>query len=337
MAEAKRAVIAIVGGETLVGREVRDVLASADLPARVRLVGAGENDEATLAEQDGEPVVVSALDEENLTGADVVILAGPPASGRKAYTLLRNRSHRPEVIDLAGGLEDLAEARLRAPMIEPAGFTAMPGAIHVIAHPAAIALTMLVRRAPALRAIALILAPVSEHGKRGVDELQQQVIDLLSFKPLNTEVFDAQIAFNLLARYGADAPCKLETAQRRIEAHVAAFWREGGGRRKPSIRLIQAPLFHGFGFSIWFELARREEPAAFAAALRSPGIEVREAGEQAPDMVAIAGQSGLIAGAVESDANFEQGMWVWAVADNLRLTADNAVAAARQLLEGRPL
>ena len=329
--------IAIVGGETLVGREVRDVLSTTAVPARVRMIGAGVDPEIKLTEQDGEPVVVSALDEENLLGADVVMLAGTPASSLKAHSMLRKRTSGSEVIDLGGVLEDRPEARLRAPMLEPAGFAADPGAIHVIAHPAAVAFTLMLRRVNARKSVALILAPVSEHGQRGVEELQQQVIRMLSFMPVGTDMFDAQIAFNLLASYGAESPLKLETAAERIDAHLAAFCPDGGACRKPSFRLVQAPLFHGYGFSIWFELEKRQDPVAFAAALRSPGIEVRAADEQPPDNVGVAGQSGIIAGAIENDRNCPEGMWVWAVADNLRLTAENAVAVARQLLEARGL
>ena len=45
-------------------------------------------------------------------------------SGQKAYEKIRGAKPAPVVIDLTGALEDLAESRLRAPMVEPAGFDA---------------------------------------------------------------------------------------------------------------------------------------------------------------------------------------------------------------------
>lgn len=324
--------IALVGGETLLGREVRDVFSSSGIAARLRLIGAGEDSAATLAEQDGEPVVVSALDEENLIGADLVILAGSPETSRKAYALIARRSPRPAVIDLTGGLEQRPGARLRAPMVEPAGHPAAGAdTVHVIAHPAAVALALLLRRIPARRAVVEILAPVSEYGQRGVDELQRQVISLLSFKPLETELFDAQVAFNLLARYGAEAREKLESVSARIGSHLAAL----GCSPSPSIHLVQAPVFHGYGFSLWLEFDRPQDLAEFAATIHSPGIEVRAPGETAPDNVAVAGQSGVLVGVIESDRQCREALWLWAAADNLRMAAGNAVAVARQLLEGR--
>lgn len=335
MAETKRqATVALVGGDTLAGREVRDVITTAGLAARLKLIGA-EEDAATLTALDGEPVVVSALDEGNLTGADVVILAGSHASSRKAFQLLEKRLPRPAVIDLTGRLQDKAEARLRAPMVEPNGFSVDRDAVQIIAHPASIAMALLLRRIPARRSVVQVLVPASEHGKRGVDELQQQVVSLFSFKPITKEVFDAQVAFNLLSRFGADATVKLEAIAERIDNDLQALMAYSARTAKPSFRLVQAPAFHGYGFSIWLELEGRAFLREVEEALRSPGIEVRGGDEEAPDNVGVAGQSGLIVGGVENDRNCDEAVWLWAVADNLRLAADNAVAVARQLLEAR--
>ena len=63
---------------------------------------------------------------------------------------------------------------------------------------------------PIRRSVVQIFAPASEYGVAGVEELQQQVAALLSFKKLPKAVFDAQLGFNLLARYGEEAPAPLE-------------------------------------------------------------------------------------------------------------------------------
>lgn len=336
MADPKlQATVALVGGETLAGREVRDVLASAGLPVRLKLIGAEEEPAVGLTVEGGEPVVVSALDEENLTGAAVVMLAGSPASSRAALALLAKHSPRPAVIDLAGGLEDHPKARLRAPMIEPAKFSADHNAVHVIAHPAAVAMAMLLRRVEPRRAVIQVLVPASELGHRGVDELQQQVISLLTFKPVPKTVFDEQTGFNLLARYGADSPEDLRSIETRIGRHLASLMAHFSRGAMPSFRLAQAPVFHGYSLSVWLQLDRQTAVKEISAALASPGIDVRTGDQEAPTNVGAAGQSGITVGAIENDPNCPEAMWLWAVADNLRLTADNAAAVLRQLLEAR--
>jgi aspartate-semialdehyde dehydrogenase len=51
-----------------------------------------------------------------------------------------------------------------------------------------------------------------------------------------------------------------------------------------------------------------------------------------PNVVGMAGQSGLAVGGVTPDRNNPQAAWLWIVADNLRLQAENAIAVAQELL-----
>lgn len=337
MSEAAAApVVAIVGGGTLVGREVRDVLAGARLPIRVKLIGADPSETGALTEQDGEAVVMTALDEDNLAGARVAVLAGSPASSRLAFQIISRSSSPPALIDLTHTFEDHPLARLRAPVLEPADFLVRPGAVHVIAHSAAIALALLLSRLhaafPIQRSVAHVFEPASERGQPGVDELKDQTVGLLTFKRFPRAVFDGQLGFNLMARYGADAPVSLQSIESRLERDLASLLALSGGLCPPSLRLIQAPIFHGHCFSVWVEFENNPGVAGLEKALASPLIDVRDASLEAPTNVDFAGQSGLAVGAVALDPNQPRACWLWAVADNLRLLADNALALLRSLL-----
>jgi aspartate-semialdehyde dehydrogenase len=48
--------------------------------------------------------------------------------------------------------------------------------------------------------------------------------------------------------------------------------------------------------------------------------------------VGITGESGLSVGAITQDRNHARACWIWMVADNLRLTVENALAVAKELL-----
>ena len=120
-----------------------------------------------------------------------------------------------------------------------------------------------------------IFEPASERGEKGLEELRQQTVSLLSFKPMPKQIFDAQVSFNLLARYGDDAPQSLESIQLRIERHLATLL---GGRRAapmPSIRLMQAPVFHGYSISVYVEFKAPPDVRAVADALSSDEVDVR--------------------------------------------------------------
>jgi aspartate-semialdehyde dehydrogenase len=165
--------------------------------------------------------------------------------------------------------------------------------------------------------------------------LQQQTVSLLSFKSLPQAVFDTQAAFNLLARYGEEAPAKLEDAELRIERHLASLLAlpgDGEGAPIPSLRLIQAPVFHGYSFSAWVEFEASPGAEAIESGLVAGSIEVRGAEFEPPTNVGQAGQGGITVGAVAPDRNEPEACWFWIVADNLRVAAENAVAVARQIL-----
>lgn len=328
--------IAVVGGESLLGRELRDQLSDKGLASNIRLVGTGET--GILSMQDDEPVVISALDRDQLERAGLVFLCGSPASSRKAYDLLADSKTKPVIIDLTGGLEDQPQARLRAPSIEKDGFTAADAKIQVVAHPAAIVTAKILgrvqKRFAVRHAVVQILEPASERGQAGITELQQQTANLLSFKPLPKDIFDQQLAFNLLPRYGCDAPDGLEDIEQRIERHVATLMGSLKSSPLPSLRLIQAPVFHGYSLSIWIDFTDAPTVPQFSEALASADIEVRGSDLEPPTNVGSVGQPGLTVGLIEVDRSYPNALWMWAVADNFRVLADNAIEAARPVLTG---
>src|SRR5579872_3289346 len=116
------------------GREIRDVLAGNALGQDLKLVAAGTEEAGKLTEHSGEPAFVAALEAENLESARLIFLAGSPDSVRK----VRKLAPRAHLIDLSYVAEEMPNARLRAPMVEPAGYRAAAGSVHVIANAAAI-------------------------------------------------------------------------------------------------------------------------------------------------------------------------------------------------------
>jgi aspartate-semialdehyde dehydrogenase len=340
---ASRAEVVLVGSESLIGREIRDVVATSAPEIHLRLMAADEEEPGTLTRLGDEPALVEELQAENLVGARAVFLAGSAESSRKALDEADAEAGAAVdgstvFIDLTYTAEERTDARLRAPQIE-----AEPdedgAAVHVIAHPAAIALALFLRRVqahdPIRRSVIQIFAPASEYGRAGVEELQGQTVSLLSFKNLPHAVFDTQASFNLLARYGDEAPTSLEDLELRIERHLAtllALAGEGEGAPMPSLRVIQAPVFHGYSFSVWIEFESNPGIEALESGLVMGAIEVRGTEFEPPTNVGQAGQGGIAVGGIAPDRNDPEACWFWVVADNVRLMAENAVAVARQLI-----
>ena len=331
--------IALIGSDSLLGREVRDIVSTSAPAFDLRLVADTGEQPGALTRVGDEPTVVGGLDAASLIDARAIFLAGSAESSRKALELL-DHSSGAAVIDLTGAAEERPEARLRAPLVEdPDAEAPIETPVHVIAHPAAIALALFLRRLhaqdPVRASVIQIFAPASEHGAPGVEELQNQTISLLSFKPMPHAIFDTQLSFSLLAKYGDEAPVRLEDAELRMERHLASLLAlpgQGQDAPMPSLRLLQAPVFHGYSFSAWVEFESNPGVDTLETSLATDSIEVRTIDVEPPTNVGQAGQGGIAVGAIQPDRNNPDACWFWIVADNLRLTAENGVAVARQLV-----
>jgi len=326
-------IIALVGSETLLGREVRDVFGESVLGEQLRLLASDDDESPRIADIGGTPAILNKLDPEEVEDAAVVILAGTPESSRLA--LESNPSG--VIIDLTGAVEEDPQARVRAPQVESGDFRAEHDGPQVAAHPAAVAIALVLSRIhpafPVARSIVHIFEPASERGKSGIDELQKQTVSLLSFQQMPKDVFAAQLSFNMLAKLGDESAVQLHDVEDRIDRHLATLLeRAETGVPMPSIRLAQAPVFHGYSISFWVEFEDAPDVNAIEEVLSGDWIDVRSGDLEPPDNAGIAGQSGISVGAITPDRNDGNAVWLWLAADNLRLTAETAALLAQEVL-----
>ena len=106
---------------------------------------------------------------------------------------------------------------------------------------------------------------------------------------------------------------------------------DGADPPMPSLRLIQAPVFHGYSFSAWVQFESNPGMEALESSLLAGAIDVRGMEVEPPNNVGQAGQSGIAVGAIAPDRNDAEACWFWLVADNLRLMAENGVLVAMEL------
>ncbi len=179
--------------------------------------------------------------------------------------------------------------------------------------------------------IATVLEPASEYGQKGMDELHEQTVNLLSFQNLPRKVFDVQVAFNLVARYGAESIHSLDAVSQRIARQYRQL---APGAVEPSLVAIQAPVFHGHAFSIYLEMEKPVSIKDFSHALAGDHVVITTP-EDTPNNVSAAGQGDILV-ALTADANRKNGVWLWATIDNLRVSAVSAVECAETMTASRP-
>ena len=120
MAKAvERPLVGMVGGDTLLGREIRELLGESKHKPRIQLLASAPDGSTAVAAEEDEALVMAPMNAKSLEGAKAAFLAASPAASRRAAKV--NPQGGPVLIDLTGALEDQPQARLRAPFAEPPG------------------------------------------------------------------------------------------------------------------------------------------------------------------------------------------------------------------------
>jgi len=330
--------VAVIGAASLKGKEIKDVLTERNFPAvDVRLL----DDEESMGQVDSvgdEPTFIQSVLPDQFNSVDFAFFASDSAFTATHWQMAQKASS--EIIDLSYALESQPNAQLRAPWIDRElgrDFSKQLASVPVVlAHPAAVALALIflrIKKAGVVRhAAATVLEPASEHGRKGMDELHDQTVNLLSFQQMPTAIFGTQIAFNLTPEYGEGIQPTIATIQERIARHFRAL--VGDQARVPSLMLAQAPVFHGYAFSIYIELDSPMSVGHIESALAGDHIQVLRA-EESPSNVNVAGSTDVQV-TVRADSQHPNAFWLWAAADNLRITATLAVECAEQMVSTRP-
>ncbi len=330
--------VAIVGAASLKGKEIAEILRDRNFPAvDVRLL----DDDESLGQLEavGEEMnFIQSIRSEQFERVDFAFFASDQRSTRNNWKAARDLGD--SIVDLSFALEDEVGASIRSPWIERQRGQSMspelqPGPV-VVAHSAATVLALLALRvekaAKIQRMVATVFEPASENGQKGMDELHEQTVNLLSFQELPKNVFDIQVAFNMVARYGPRSNFSLERVSQRIRKH---FRHIAAGAPEPALQVLQAPVFHGYGFSIYLEMGKPVASAELSQALGGEHVVVISGPEDLPTDVSAAGQENILVSPV-SDPSHEDGVWLWATADNLRISALTAVECAESMTASRP-
>jgi aspartate-semialdehyde dehydrogenase len=331
--------LAIVGAASLKGKEVAEVLSDRNFPSLdVKLL---DDDESLgqLETMGDEVSFIQSVRAEQFDKVDFTFFAADTDSTRRNWRMARDAGSA--IVDLSFALEDEPGAVVRSPWVErQLGRTMTPElqpGPSVVAHPAAAVLAILLLRAQKYgaikRVVATVFEPASEHGQKGMDELHEQTVNLLSFQQLPKNIFDTQVAFNLVARYGEKSVPPLASVEQRILKHYRQI--AGPGAPVPSLLLAQAPIFHGYAFAVHLETESLVDIERLSQSLSGEHVNVTYSADDSPSNVNVAGQ-GDVQLTLKPDSNQPNGVWLWAAADNLRLSATTAVECAESMAASRP-
>ncbi len=314
--------VAVVNPDTLVGNELKLLLHDRGVHfAGIRLLDSTGENAGALTDLGDEAAVVNGISDLELDDLDVVFFCGN--AKKNAPWIAKADTLGFLAMDLSKDREPATDdtplvANLNAgPAAQEAGAVIAP---HPVTIPLALVLDRVQRLSKIELCVATVVQPASEFDKEGLDELFQQTIQSLNLQSLSKSVFDRQLAFNLFPAPSADS------AETQVELELRAILGV-----TVSVSLVQGSTFHGHSFSIFLRTAEPLDAESVRDAIgASPAIEAVDEAEGST--IDAATKDSVLVGRVKRDDEIPNGLWIWAVCDNLRRGSSlNAVLVAEAM------
>src|SRR5215831_18578961 len=188
--------VGIIGSSSLLGKELREMIEEGGFPLGRLILLETEEYAGLLQEFAGDIQITQIISPEALEDVDIAFFTCGPeimqsfVSSGAAFpelTIDLTQSGRNGTLFLSG-VSDPAQ-------LAPRGYFLNP-------HPATIVIARVLSRLNhsfGLRSAAItVLEPASERGNAGVDELQEQTVNLLNFQNVDYKIFGGQLSFNIL-------------------------------------------------------------------------------------------------------------------------------------------
>jgi aspartate-semialdehyde dehydrogenase len=334
--------IAIVGATSLQGRELNEALPESVFKAAEVLLIDDKSQAGQIEAMGDEAVLIQGVDRDSFAQTDFVFFASSQEMARKYWRDAFGRG--ASIIDLSYALEDQPGVLVRAPWVldqstsNPAEPLNLSTPAIIPAHPVALALALIMTRLQRLDKVrcasATVLEPASEYGRAAIDELHQQTVSLLNFQSLPKEIYETQVAFNVVPSFGDSKV--LRESETRIRRHYELI--RSGGVPDVGIQLLHVPVFHGTDLSLAIEFEKNLARERVEAVLRGEHVEIVPSDMEPPDNLRSAGQGDVLTH-VRTQSGIEEAtnrFWIWASLDNLRIASLNALACAADLRRLRP-
>ncbi len=328
--------VAIVGATGAVGSEVLRTLEERVFPVGDLKLFASSRTAGELVEWRDRSIRVDEVDGDGFEGIDVAFFcAGGAVSAEYAPHAVDAGA---VVIDKSSHFRMHPDVPLVVPEVNadeiaerPLGIIASPNCTTI---PIVVALKPIADAVGIGRIVAASYQAVSGGGKRGIDVLSRETINLLNMRDPDDggqpSVFPRRIAFNCIPQVDAF----LEDGSTKEEAKVVAETRRVLHLETLPIAVtcVRVPTFFGHTVALTVELEQPLDAADASELLRTaPGVILCEPGSEMPYPTAadVGGTDAVYVGRVRNDPSTPYGLQLWVAADNVRKGAAlNAVQIA---------
>lgn len=327
--------VAVVGATGAVGNLMVQVLEERSFPvAELKLLASARSVGKTLQFK-GKSVAVEELREDSFEGVEVALFSAGGSVSRKFGPIAAESGCI--VIDNSSAFRMDPKVPLVVPEVNPEAVIPRPG---IIANPNCSTIQMVVALKPIYDAVGIrrivvtTFQAVSGTGKRAIEELRQQVVDLSRGTDITRQIYPHQIAFNCFPHIGAFLENGFTEEEMKMVNETRKIFSD------PNIAVcattVRVPVYYGHSESVNIETRRPISVADVRDLLsKAEGVVVEDDPAHAgyPLPIHAAGRDETFVGRIRQDTSVENGLVMWVVADNIRKgAATNAVQIAELLM-----
>ena len=328
--------IAVVGATGNVGREILNILDFRKFPTdKIFALASSKSEGIKISYGNDKEIIVSDLEKFSFKNIDIVLSsAGSNISKNLAQRAVKDGSI---IIDNTSYFRMEKNIPLIVPEVNPEDLSQYKKK-KIIANPNCSTIQMVVALKPLhdlfkiKKIIVSTYQSTSGAGKKAMDELFHQTLDVYKNKPLEPTFFSKRIAFNLIPHIDdflksgdtKEENKMIEETQKILNTKIDIF-----------STCVRVPVFVGHGESVYIETEKKINlKKALSTMKKFPGLSVVneniDGGYVTPDESA--GEDQVFVSRIRIKDEKKMGMWI--VADNLRKGAAlNTVQIAELLIK----
>lgn len=333
--------LAIVGATGAVGEAMREVLEARKFPVGKLHLLASERSAGTRLQYCGKSVQVENLADFDFSQVQLGLFSPggavsaqyAPQAAKAGCIVIDNTSHFRRDKDIPLVVPEINPQRI-------ADYTSKG----IIANPNCSTIQMLLALFPLHRAVGIkrinvaTYQAVSGAGASALKELAAQTANLLNAKPLETDVFLQQIAFNVLPQIGDIQENGYSLEEMKMAWETQKILEDASIQVNASC--VRVPVFYGHSEAVHIETDQAISAAeARKLIAKMPGVKVIDDQGLTP-VTHAAGKDPVFVSRIREDHslagtdNEGKGLSLWVVSDNIRKGAAlNSVQIAEQLVK----
>lgn len=315
--------VAVVGATGAVGETILSILAERKFPIRNLYPLASSRSAGKTIMYDGKPVTVENLETFDFSKAQIGLFS-PGASISKIYAPIAGAAGCV-VVDNTSQFRRDEDIPLVVPEVNPEAIAGYKNR-NIIANPNCSTIQMLVALKPIYDAVGIerinvaTYQSVSGSGAEAIKELAGQTAALLNGKPIESEVYPKQIAFNILPHIDVFMDNGYTKEEMKMVWETRKIFGDDSIQVNPTAARV--PVFYSHSEAVHIETKEKISVEQATELLKNAAgvtvVDGRDDGLYPTAVTEGTGTDATYVGRIREDISHPRGLNMWIVSDNIR-------------------